>query len=271
MSDRPEVRITDGLAPEQLFDLTDRVALVAGAAGGMGRFLVAGLLQAGARVVASDREPAALEQLRADLADPAGLSTLPSDLSDPSAPAELVDRTVTAAGRIDVLVNAAAINVRRPLREVDQATYRAIMQVDLDAAFFLAQAAVEPMIEQGRGSIVTISSVNAMQGIETVGVYGPAKAALVQLTKVMAVEWSHLGIRANAIAPGFADTPLTIPLQADERRMGWLLDRIPMRRLGDPREFVGPMLLLASDAGSYLNGATLTVDGGFLAGSRWDG
>ena len=258
-------------APE-LFGLTGRTALVVGAAGGIGRWLVAGLLAADANVVASDLDRGALERLRADL-DGLGegrLHLVAADLAVETAAVEIVDRTVAAAGQLDVLVNAAAINVRRPLRDVDLETYRRIMAVDLDAAFFLSQAAVEPMIEQGRGAIITVSSVNAMQGIETVGVYGPAKAALVQLTKVMAVEWSHLGIRANAIAPGFVDTPLTEALQADERRYSWLMQRIPMRRLARPSEFVGALLLLASDAGSYLNGTTLTVDGGFLAGSRWD-
>ena len=126
------------------------------------------------------------------------------------------------------------------------------------------------MIEQGSGgSIVSISSLNALYALEQISVYGPAKAGLSQLTKVMALEWAEHGIRANAIAPGFMDTPLAAPIWADDDMRRWILNRVPVERPGLPHELVGACLLLASDAGSFLTGQTLHVDGGASAGGRW--
>jgi NAD(P)-dependent dehydrogenase (short-subunit alcohol dehydrogenase family) len=125
------------------------------------------------------------------------------------------------------------------------------------------------MKEQGGGAIVNISSLNAAYALEHISVYGPAKAGLSQLTRVMALEWSQDGIRANAIAPGFMDTPLAAPIWADPDRRRWILNRVPMKRPGRPEELIGTCLLLASDAGSFLTGQTLYVDGGALAGGRW--
>lgn len=259
------------LVPTTLFDLRGRVAIVTGAAGGIGRWLAAGLGAAGAGVLLCDQRPEPLEEvaevLRTSDIDCAGFT---GDLRDDATPHALVAAALEFGGRLDVLINCAAINRRVPLLEVDPALYDELMAVDLRAPFFVAQAAAHEMARRGSGAIVNVSSINAAVGIETVGVYGPAKAALSQLTKVMAVEWAHLGIRANALAPGFVHTPLTEPLWADPVRSGWVRDRTPARRPGLPTELVGACLLLASDAGSYVNGQTLFVDGGFLAGSRWD-
>ena len=119
------------------------------------------------------------------------------------------------------------------------------------------------------GAIVSISSLNALYGLEQISVYGPAKAGLSQLTKVMALEWAEHDIRANAIAPGFMETPLAAPLWEDAEMRRWILNRVPVERPGRPDELVGALLLLASDAGSFLTGQTLHVDGGASAGGRW--
>ena len=126
------------------------------------------------------------------------------------------------------------------------------------------------MIDGGRGgSIVSISSLNAAYALEQISVYGPAKAGLSQLTRVMALEWTRHGIRANAIAPGFMDTPLAAPIWANPDMKRWILNRVPLERPGLPGELVGACLLLASEAGSFLTGQTLFVEGGALAGGRW--
>ena len=272
MSDTWDAAGISRLRPAALFDLTGRVAVVTGAAGGIGRWLAAGLGAAGSAVMLTDHDAAALDEVSGVLGD-AGVScgTFVADLRDDDAP----DAIITAAwefgrGRLDVLVNCAAINRRTPLLEVDTATYDTLMDVDLRAPFFLAQAAARRMATQGSGSIVNVSSINAAVGLQGVGVYGPAKAAISQLTKVMAVEWTHRGIRTNALAPGFVRTPLTAALWGDPQRSGWIARRTPAGRPGEPHELIGACLLLASDAGSFLNGETLYVDGGFLAGSRWD-
>ena len=259
------------LAPAKLFDLRGRVALVSGAAGGIGQELAAGMGLAGADIVLTDLPDSGLENVSSRLeANGIGCHTTADDLSDRSAPQRIVDSALGAFGRLDILINCAVINQRVALLDVDGGTYDRLMDIDLRAPFFLAQAAARVMVDNGGGAIVNLSSVNAQIGIETNGVYGPAKGALSQLTKVMAVEWSHLGIRANAIAPGFIETPLTRALRDDQLRHEWILDRTPLGRLGQPEELVGMCLLLVSDAGAYITGQTLFVDGGMLAGSRWD-
>jgi NAD(P)-dependent dehydrogenase (short-subunit alcohol dehydrogenase family) len=248
-----------------------RAALVTGAAGGIGRWLAAGLGAAGAAVVVSDIEGAALGDVAAALRA-AGIeaTAVVADLADETAPDALVDAAVEAFGGLHVVVNNAAVNRRGPILDMDGATWDRITRLDLRAPYFLSQRAARRMIEQGDGgSIVSISSVNAQYGLEQVSVYGPAKAALSQLMRVMALEWAPHGIRANAIAPGFMDTPLAAPVWADPDVHRWILNRVPAERPGRPDELIGACLLLASEAGSFITGQTLVVDGGVLAGGRW--
>jgi len=260
-----------GLAPSALFSLHGRVALVTGAAGGIGRWLAAGLGAAGAAVVVSDVDTAALAELERTLRDAEIEATaVAADLADETAPDALVDAAVAAFGALHVVVNNAAVNRRGPILDMDGTTWDRIMQLDLRAPYFLSQRAARRMIEQGDGgSIVSISSVNALYGLEQVSVYGPAKAGLSQLMRVMALEWAPHGIRANAIAPGFMDTPLAAPVWADPDVHRWILNRVPAERPGRPDELIGTCLLLASEAGSFITGQTLVVDGGVLAGGRW--
>ncbi len=192
------------------------------------------------------------------------------DLAEDDAPQRLVDAATEQFGGVHVVVNNAAVNRRMPILEMDPGTWDWITRIDLRVPYFLSQAAARQMIAQETGgAIVSISSLNALSALEQISVYGPAKAGLSQLTKVMALEWAEVGIRANAIAPGFMDTPLAAPIWADADMRRWILNRVPLERPGLPRELVGALLLLASDAGSFLNGQTLFVDGGASAGGRW--
>jgi NAD(P)-dependent dehydrogenase (short-subunit alcohol dehydrogenase family) len=259
------------LAPASLFALDGRVAVVTGAAGGIGQWLAAGLGAAGASLLLTDLDTVGLEQVAGALSE-AGLTveTEASDLTDDGAPSLVVSAAVERLGRIDVIVNNAAVNRRMPMVDMDRETFDWIVALDLRAPYLLAQAAARAMIEAGHGgAIVNLASINAEVGLEQISVYGPAKAGLAQLTKVMAAEWTRHGIRANAIAPGFMDTPLAEPIWADPERRRWILNRVPMERLGRPDELVGLCLLLASDAGSFVTGQTLVADGGFLAAGRW--
>jgi NAD(P)-dependent dehydrogenase (short-subunit alcohol dehydrogenase family) len=258
------------LEPEALFSLAGKVCVVTGAGGGIGRWLAAGLGAAGARVLLTDNAPDAVAEVERTLAA-AGVEAAPLlvDLVEEDAPERIVAGTVERYGRLDVLVNCAAVNRRMPILEMDRDTYDLIMRIDLRVPYFLSRAAAPAMRDGGGGSIVNISSLNAAYALEQISVYGPAKAGLSQLTRVMALEWAEHGIRANAIAPGFMDTPLAAPLWADRDRRRWILNRVPIRRPGLPSELVGACLLAASDAGSFLTGQTLYVDGGALAGGRW--
>ncbi|MCL4290159.1 MAG: SDR family oxidoreductase [Thermoleophilia bacterium] len=258
------------LAPASLYSLEGKTAVVTGAAGGIGRWLAAGLGAAGAGLLLTDANEEGLGEVAAILAR-AGVhaEALAIDLGDDGAPDRIVSGAAERLGRLDILVNCAAVNRRMPILEMDRKTYEWIMGIDLRVPYFLSQAAARAMIEQGGGSIVNISSLNERIGLEGNSVYGPAKAGVSQLTKVMAAEWTHLGVRANAIAPGFVDTPLAVAVWENPVQQHWILNRVPAKRLARPDELVGLCLLLASDAGSFITGQTIYVDGGFLAAGRW--
>ncbi len=271
MSAPLDAHAVHALSPAGLYSLEGRAAIVTGAAGGLGRWFAAGLGAAGARVLVTDLEQEPLDELVALLAE-AGVEAagVAVDLADEDAPERLVGTAVDELGGVHVLVNNAAVNRRLPILEMDRETWDWITRIDLRLPYFLSQAAARRMIDQGQGgSIVSISSLNALYALEQISVYGPAKAGLSQLTKVMALEWAEHGIRANAIAPGFMDTPLAAPIWAEDYMHRWILNRVPLERPGLPRELVGALLLLASDAGSFLTGQTLHVDGGASAGGRW--
>jgi NAD(P)-dependent dehydrogenase (short-subunit alcohol dehydrogenase family) len=260
----------DRLAPERLFSLTGKVALVTGAAGGIGSWLSAGLAKAGAAVVVTDRDAQPAKAV-ADALVAAGLKAaeLAVDLEDDGSPERLVRFAVERFGRLDVLVNNAGINRRLPMLEVTTELLEHIWKLDYIRCYELSQAAVRVMLGQGAGSIIHISSLNNQIGLEDVSMLGPTKAALSQLAKGMTVEFGHLGIRTNALAPGFMATPMNASHWTHETRAPWIMDRTPMCRPGHPAELIGTCLLLASDAGSFISGQTIYVDGGFLAGSRW--
>jgi NAD(P)-dependent dehydrogenase (short-subunit alcohol dehydrogenase family) len=272
MSDRSlDAEAVRELTPASLYSLEGKVALITGATGGLGQWFAAGLGAAGASVLVTDLGQESLDALVGVLAE-AGVdaSGVAVDLADEDAPDRLVAAAVEWLGGLHILVNNAAVNRRMPILEMDRETWDWITRIDLRLPYFLSQAAARRMIEQGiGGAIVSISSLNALYALEQISVYGPAKAGLSQLTKVMALEWAEHGIRANAIAPGFMDTPLAAPIWANDDMRRWIFNRVPLERPGLPRELVGACLLLASDAGSFLNGQTLHVDGGASAGGRW--
>jgi NAD(P)-dependent dehydrogenase (short-subunit alcohol dehydrogenase family) len=258
------------LEPARAFSLGGKTAIVTGAGGGIGRWLAAGLGAAGASVLVTDLDEGALENCAETLAAAQlEVSAFACDLGEADAAQRIVDAAVERFGGVDVLVNNAAVNRRLPIDEMDAETWDLITTIDLKVPYFLSQAAARAMRERGGGSIVSISSINFTYGLEQISVYGPAKAGLSQLTRVMALEWTQHGIRANAIAPGYMDTPLAEPIWADADISRWIFNRVPMDRPGQPRELVGMCQLLASDAGSFITGQTFIVDGGFMAGGRW--
>jgi NAD(P)-dependent dehydrogenase (short-subunit alcohol dehydrogenase family) len=266
-----EQDIDSSLAPQNLFSLRGKVALVTGGSGDIGRALCRGLASAGADVAINDISPAGLAAAQAEVGRlGTRVETFLADISDAADCRRLAQEVVERLGRIDVLVNCAGINKRQPILEVAPEDYDRIMAVNLRGAYFVAQAVVPHMIRQGGGKVVNISSETAAFGLSDVSVYGAAKAGLAQLTKTMAVEWAEHNIQVNCLAPGFCLTRLTdVSLWGDERKRRWLVERIPVRRPGQPEELVGTLLLFASGASSYLSGQTLYVDGGFLAGSPW--
>jgi NAD(P)-dependent dehydrogenase (short-subunit alcohol dehydrogenase family) len=259
------------LQPSRLFSLENRVALITGAGGGLGTWLSAGLAAAGATVVLADHPAADLDPTQAQIKGAGGsASSIHRDLLESDAPKRLIEEVLDRHGRIDVLVNNAGVNRREPIFEVSAESWELIAGLDLRVPFELSREAARSMAETGGGAIVQIGSLNNAIGLQGVSVYGAHKAALCQLAKSMSVEWAHLGIRVNALCPGFMLTPLSKPLWEDPQRGGWILERSPLRRPGYARELIGTCLLLASEAGSFITGQTVYVDGGWLAGTPWE-
>jgi NAD(P)-dependent dehydrogenase (short-subunit alcohol dehydrogenase family) len=260
-----------GLSPTELFSLEGSVAIVTGAAGGIGRWLAAGLGAAGASVLVTDIDEAGLEEVASTLGE-AGIDAAAhvEDLGDVDAPDAIVREATKRFGAVHVVINNAAVNKRMPVLDMDGETWDRIVGINLRASFFLARRAAQEMIAQGAGgAIVSISSLNVAYALEHVAVYGMTKGGISQLTRHMALEWAEHGIRVNAIAPGFMDTPLAEPIWANPETNRWIHNRVPMERPGEPAELIGACLLLASEAGSFLTGQTLIVDGGAQAGGRW--
>ena len=250
-----------------LFGLDDKVALVTGASGGIGRELAKGLAGAGARVALSGRDGAKLEALAGEIGEAVAF---PGDLARMEEIPRLVGAVRERFGRIDILVNCLGINQRDPVVDVAEETYDRIMDTNLKSVFFLSQAVAPVMREHGWGRVVHIGSVNAAIGLHSIGVYGLTKAALVQTTKVMAVEWAEWGIRVNCLCPGFIETELTRKgLWGLPERRDWIMRRLCVKRPGQPGDLVGLCLYLASPAAEYTTGQAFSVDGGLLAGSPW--
>ncbi|HEU5432159.1 MAG TPA: SDR family oxidoreductase [Thermomicrobiales bacterium] len=260
------------LEPATLFSLAGKVAVVTGAAGGIGRWLAAGLAAAGASVLLTDRDDAKLRVVAAALTNRRlDVAASVVDLDREDAAGAIVAAAGERFGRIDILINNAGVNRRLPMLEVSSALLRHIWEIDFIRCYELAQAAARRMAEQGDGgAILHISSLNAAMGLEDVSLLGPTKAALSQLAKGMAIELAPYGIRTNAIAPGFMATPMNATHWDDPTRAPWIMGRTPLCRPGHPAELVGACLLLVSDAGSFITGQTLYVDGGFTAGSAWN-
>jgi NAD(P)-dependent dehydrogenase (short-subunit alcohol dehydrogenase family) len=255
-----------------LFSLQHKVALITGGSGDIGRAIARAFAKAGAAIALNGTAQAKLDKAGAELeALGAQVALLKADVSQVSEAQALAARAQQALGRIDILVNCAGINRRKPILQVTADDYEAIMSVHLRSAYFLSQAVASIMIAQGDGGkIIHIGSLNIRLGLSDVSVYGMAKAGMDQLTRVQAVEWAQHNIQVNCLSPGFFMTALTREgLWGNEKRNQWVIDRTPMRRPGEPDELAGAALLFASQASNFITGQTLWVDGGVLAGSPW--
>ncbi|MCP8970723.1 SDR family NAD(P)-dependent oxidoreductase [Ectobacillus ponti] len=246
------------------FDLQGKTALVTGAGRGIGRALAIGLAEAGADVILLSRTREQLEEVASIIREIGRQAyVLTCDVTKREDVARAVQEAKEAAGGIDVLINNAGMNIRTPALEVTDADWQTIMDTNLKSAFMLSQEVGALMKEQGRGgSIISITSVAGQVALRTGVVYAATKAALIQMTKVLAFEWGKYNINVNAIGPWYFKTPLTEKLLQDEAYVQDILSVTPLKRIGELPELVGPVVFLASDAASYVTGQTLFVDGG---------
>lgn len=247
----------------ELFSLKGRLALVTGSGQGIGYALSRGLAQHGARVVLNGRTAEKIDKavtaLRAE-----GLAVEASvfDVVDPVAVEADIARIENDIGAIDIVVNNAGVQFRKPLEEFPDDKWQELLQTNVTGVFNVGKAVAKRMIPRRRGKIINIASVMSELARPTIAPYTATKGAVRNLTRGMCADWAKHGIQINAIAPGFFRTELTTALTEDPEFTGWLQERTPTGRWGEVEELVGAAVFLASDASSFVNGHTLYVDGG---------
>ena len=249
------------------FDLEGRVALVTGASSGIGREIALALAEAGAGVLLVARRAAQLEASCAQVRAAGGrAAAFAADLADRAALRACAAQSARHFGAPDILVNAAGINIRRPMEEVSDADWDQTLAINLAAPFFLAQALAPAMLQRGFGRIINIASLQSLRAFPMSAAYGASKGGVAQLTRAQAEAWSRHGITANAIAPGFFPTELTAPVANDPARWQKMADSTFAKRNGELPELRGTAVFLASRASDFVTGQTLFVDGGFSSG-----
>jgi len=249
------------------FDLTGKKAFVTGASRGIGQAIAVGLAQAGADVAIvarSEEGLAATAKLITDYGRDAHV--IPADVTRQEAVGKAVAAAVGRLGHVDIVVNnAGGANFAVPFLDLRLPGWDKIIRLNLDSAMYVCHAIGGHLAGRGQGSVINVASVAGLVGSPTLSPYGAAKAGLISLTKSLAVEWAALGIRVNALCPGWTATDLNRDLWGDEDAGPATVATVPMRRWGRAEEMVGPAVFLASDASSYMTGQALVVDGGQTA------
>jgi len=248
---------------DPIFDVSDRVVLVAGGARGLGLELAKGLAQRGARIVLADSLTEEAAEAVSQLEGSGHFSTS-LDVTDEQSVEDVFQLIRSRAGRLDSLLNSAGIARFAPAVEMSSEDFVQTMAVNVTGAFYLSRCAARVMMAQdGGGQIVHLASVSSRVVNETYAAYSPSKAALAQLVRILAMEWAREGITVNAIGPAVIRTPMTeTTLLADPETRAYALAQIPMGRFGEPGDLLGSALLLMSPAGRFITGQTIYVDGG---------
>ncbi len=252
------------MSANALFDLSGRVALVTGASRGLGRAMALGLAKAGADLALCARDRDALASARAE-AERCGVraETFGIDVTSRQSVREAVAAVIARMGRIDVLLNDAGINIRKPALEYGEEEWDRVLDTNLKGYFLVSQAVGAHMVAKGGGKIINVASILSSVGMREQLPYASSKGGVAQMTKVLAIEWAPHHVTVNAIAPGFFETPLTAAVLEDQERRRLICERTPMGRWGQPEELEGTAVYLASRASDYVTGQILYVDGGW--------
>jgi NAD(P)-dependent dehydrogenase (short-subunit alcohol dehydrogenase family) len=247
------------------WSLEGRVALVTGAAGGLGQAMSNGLAEAGATVAFADLDEAAAHEAAARAPEGRGMA-IQLDVTNQESVAIAVDQLIAKQGQIDVVVNSAGIGGRSPATDYPDELLGKVIDTNLNGTFRVCRAVGRHMIERGSGSIVNIGSIVGLVGFAGSSGYQASKGGVTQLTRSLAVEWAPYNVRVNAIAPSHVGTPLVVEQWKREPELrDAFQSRTPLGRLASPEELVGPVVFLASDASSFVTGQVLVVDGGYTA------
>lgn len=247
-----------------LFDLTGKVALITGSTKGIGRSIAEEMARCGAKVVISSRKADACEAVAAELTEQ-GFEAIavPCHVGRKDDLQKLVDKTLAAWGRIDVLVcNAATNPVYGPTSEMTDEAWDKIMDTNVKGTFWLTNMVLPQMAERGEGAVVLLSSIAGIRGNSTIGTYGVSKAAEAALARNLAVEWGPKGIRINSIAPGLIKTDFAKALWQDPVRVKRAEEKTPLRRIGEPVDIAGLAVFLSTPASAYITGQVIVADGG---------
>ena len=247
-------------------ELNGKVAVVIGGTSGIGLAIAKGLAEAGADVVPTARRNDLVESAAAEIEQRGRRSLrVTSDVSDRSSLQRVLDESIDAFGKVDIMVNSAGRTKRAPTIDFSETDWNDIIDTNLTGTLRAAQVFGRHMLERESGSIINIASLSSFVALYEVAAYSASKAAVASLTKSLAIEWGPRGVRVNAIAPGVFRTALNQKLLDETERGREFLVRTPMRRFGNVDELAGAAIFLASDAASFVNGEVLAVDGGFLA------
>jgi NAD(P)-dependent dehydrogenase (short-subunit alcohol dehydrogenase family) len=249
------------------FDLTGKTALVTGASRGIGAEIAVALARQGADVAINSRNADALEKVAAEIGELGRRAVvLPADVTDVESVRGMVAAAVDGLGHVDVVVNnAGGTAFMVPFTQLRFTGWEKVMRLNVESVVHVLQAVAPHLLERGSGSVVNVASVAGLGATPALSPYGASKAALISLTKSLAVEWASAGVRVNALCPGWTATELNRNLWQDEQASAGLTATIPMGRWGRPAEMAGPAVFLASDASSFMTGQVLVVDGGQTA------
>ncbi|MHC4095825.1 MAG: SDR family NAD(P)-dependent oxidoreductase [Planctomycetota bacterium] len=252
----------------ELFDLSEKVAIVTGASRGLGQYFARALAKSGADLVITSRDLPSLTEFKQEI-ESLGRKALPVqlDVLSQSDIENMVRMAINEYGKIDILVNNAGLNIRRPSTDVSQEDWDTVLNTNLKGSFFCAQAVGKKMIKQGYGRIINVGSCTCVFGMEGIAPYTASRGAILSMTRSLAVEWGKFGITVNVLAPGWFKTAQNAALYENKEWVDNIKNRIPLNRPGQPHDLDGTVIFLASDASEYITGQIILVDGGFTTGA----